>query len=80
MTKECSQYTSQAGSFCTITRFNLKTIDVGAKVVYAQSAGAPDLWHWDGTHSVEPVRCTYSIFLQIVREVPPPRIELGLAV
>jgi hypothetical protein len=43
VTKECSQYTGQAGSFCTITGSNLKTIDAGAKVVYAQSAGATGL-------------------------------------
>lgn len=40
-TKECSQYNGQAGSFCTITSANLKAIDVGSKVIYAQPAG-PD--------------------------------------
>jgi hypothetical protein len=39
-TKECSQYTGQAGSFCTITSSNLKAIDTGSKVIYAQAAGA----------------------------------------
>jgi hypothetical protein len=42
-TKECSQYTGQAGSFCTITSSNLKAIDVGSKVIYAQAAGAAGL-------------------------------------
>jgi hypothetical protein len=35
-TKECSQYTGQAGSFCTITSSNLKQIAVGSKVVYTK--------------------------------------------
>lgn len=42
-TKECSQYTGAAGSFCTITSSNLKALDVGSKVVYAQAAGAAGL-------------------------------------
>ena len=42
-TKECSQYNGQAGSFCTITSSNLKAIDVGSKVIYAQPAGAAGL-------------------------------------
>ena len=42
-TKECSQYNGQAGSFCTITSSNLKAIDVGSKVIYAQAAGAAGL-------------------------------------
>jgi hypothetical protein len=33
----------QAGSFCTITSSNLKAIDVGSKVIYAQPAGAAGL-------------------------------------
>ncbi len=40
MTKECSEYTGLAGSFCTITSSNLKEIAVGSKVVYASAAGA----------------------------------------
>jgi hypothetical protein len=43
VTKECSQYNGQAGSFCTITSSNLKAIDVGSKVIYAQAAGAAGL-------------------------------------
>ena len=43
MTKECSEYTGHAGSFCTVTSSNLKAIDVGSKVIYAQPAGAAGL-------------------------------------
>jgi len=35
VTKECSEYTGHAGSFCTVTSSNLKAIDVGSKVIYA---------------------------------------------
>jgi hypothetical protein len=40
VTKECSQYTGAAGSFCTITGSNLKSIKAGSKVVYASAANA----------------------------------------
>jgi hypothetical protein len=40
-TKECSQYTGAAGSFCTITSSNLPEVKVGSKVVYDQAAGIP---------------------------------------
>jgi hypothetical protein len=43
VTKECSEYTLQAGSFCTITSSNLKQIEVGSRIVYAQPAGATSL-------------------------------------
>ncbi|HEU4749330.1 MAG TPA: hypothetical protein VFS56_12575 [Gemmatimonadaceae bacterium] len=43
MTKECSEYTGLAGSFCTITSSNLKQIEVGSRVVYAEAAGATSL-------------------------------------
>ena len=43
MTKECSQYTGAAGSFCTITHSNVEAIDKGAKVTYASAAGATSL-------------------------------------
>jgi hypothetical protein len=43
VTKECSQYTGQAGSFCTITSSTLKAIDGGSKVIYLQPAGAAGL-------------------------------------
>ena len=43
ITKECSAYTGLAGSFCTVTASNLKTIDVGSRIVYAQAAGATAL-------------------------------------
>ena len=41
VTKECSEYTGAAGSFCTITSSNLKAIEVGSRVVYAKAAGDP---------------------------------------
>ena len=37
-TKECSGYTGDAGSFCTITSSNLAAIEVGSKIVYLQPA------------------------------------------
>jgi len=43
VTKECSEYTGKAGSFCTITSSNVKAIEVGSRVVYAQAAGAASL-------------------------------------
>ena len=43
VTKECSAYTGQAGSFCTITSSSLPEIPVGSKVVYASAAGATAL-------------------------------------
>lgn len=43
VTKECSEYTGLAGSFCTVTASNLEAIDVGARIVYAQAAGATAL-------------------------------------
>ena len=39
LTKECSQYTGEAGSFCTITSTNIEEIGVGTKVIYANAAG-----------------------------------------
>jgi hypothetical protein len=39
VTKECSQYTGLAGSFCTITSSNLDAIAVGSRVVYIQASG-----------------------------------------
>ena len=41
VTKECSQYTGAAGSFCTITSSNLNAIKAGSRVVYASAAGDP---------------------------------------
>jgi len=43
VTKECSEYTGLAGSFCTITSSNLKEIEVDSKVFYAKAAGAASL-------------------------------------
>ena len=36
-TKECSQYTFEAGSFCTITSSSIPQIKVGSRVVYASA-------------------------------------------
>jgi len=43
VTKECSQYTGAAGSFCTITSSNLEGIKAGSKVVYASALAAGGL-------------------------------------
>ena len=43
VTKECSQYTGQAGGFCTITSSNLKAIEVGTRVVYQLAVGPAGL-------------------------------------
>jgi len=43
MTKECSEYTGGAGSFCTFTSSNIKAIEAGARIVYAEAAGATAL-------------------------------------
>jgi hypothetical protein len=40
VTKECSQYTGLADSFCTITSSNLPAIAVGSRIVYLEAAGA----------------------------------------
>jgi hypothetical protein len=40
VTKECSEYTGEAGSFCTIATSNFDTIPIGSKVVYAKAATA----------------------------------------
>jgi len=40
VTKECSQYTGQAGSFCTFTSSNVNVIEPGDRIVYADAAGA----------------------------------------
>lgn len=42
--KECPKYNGQAGSYCTITKSDVKAIDVGTRVVYAQALNA------DGHH------------------------------
>jgi hypothetical protein len=43
VTKECSEFTGLAGSFCTITTSNLKAIKPGSRVIYADAAGAAGL-------------------------------------
>ena len=40
LTKECSQYTGAAGSFCTVTASNLNAIPIGTKDVAVDAAGA----------------------------------------
>jgi len=40
VTKECSEYTGEAGSFCTIASSNFDAIPVGSKVVYAEAPTA----------------------------------------
>jgi hypothetical protein len=39
VTKECSDYSGQAGSFCTITSSNIPQIKPGMRVVYLQPLG-----------------------------------------
>ena len=41
VTKECSQYSGAAGSFCTITSSNLAAIKFHSIVFYDQAAGIP---------------------------------------
>jgi hypothetical protein len=43
VTKECSQYTGLADSFCTITSSNVAAIPFGSRVVYLQGAGPASL-------------------------------------
>ena len=43
MAKECSEYTGQAGSFCTFTSSSIKAIEPGERIVYADAAGAASL-------------------------------------
>ena len=43
LTKECSEYTGLADSFCTITSSNLPAITAGSRVVYLQAAGQTSL-------------------------------------
>jgi hypothetical protein len=43
VTKECSEYTGLAGSFCTFTSSNIKVIDPGDRIVYAEAAGTASL-------------------------------------
>jgi hypothetical protein len=40
VTKECSEYTGEAGSFCTITSSNFDSIPIGSRVVYTKAATA----------------------------------------
>ena len=40
VTKECTQYTRLAGSFCTITSSNIPEIEVGSKAIYTIASGS----------------------------------------
>jgi hypothetical protein len=40
LTKECSEYTGEPGSFCTIATSNFDAIPVGSKIVYAEAPTA----------------------------------------
>jgi predicted ester cyclase len=40
LTKECSEYTGEAGSFCTIVSSNFEAIPTGSKIVYAEAVTA----------------------------------------
>ena len=40
VTKECSKYTGEAGSFCTIVASNCTDIAVGSKIVYSKAVTA----------------------------------------
>ena len=37
LTKECSEYTGEAGSFCTVTSSNVDAIPIGSVIVYAEA-------------------------------------------
>jgi hypothetical protein len=43
VTKECSEYSGLAGSFCTFTSSNIKAIQRGDRIVYAEAAGSDAL-------------------------------------
>jgi hypothetical protein len=38
--KECSEFTGEAGSFCTIVTSNFEAIPIGSKVVYQEAVTA----------------------------------------
>ncbi len=43
LTKECSEYTGEAGAFCTIASSNFDAIPIGSQVVYAEAMTAAGL-------------------------------------
>src|ERR1700738_3808372 len=43
VTKNCSAYTNDSGSVCTITSSNLAEIEVGSKVLYTQAVVGCDI-------------------------------------
>ena len=40
VTKDCTENTGQAGSFCRITSSNVEAIEVGSRIIYAEAPGA----------------------------------------
>ena len=67
VTKNCSEFTGAAGTFCTITSSNVAQIKVGTKVFYDEAAGIPTnmldsnvvLYVWTGDWAVG--RCTLDL-------------------
>ena len=43
LTKECSQFTGVAGSFCTVTSSNVEAIEPGARIIYVSGRGTETL-------------------------------------
>jgi predicted ester cyclase len=40
LTKECSEYTGEAGAFCTVASSNFAALPIGSKIVYAEAITA----------------------------------------
>ena len=45
--KECHAYTGGAGEICTITKSNVKEIEIGSTITYAQAAGSDGMLSTD---------------------------------
>jgi hypothetical protein len=43
VTKDCTENTGQAGSFCRITSSSVEAIEVGSRIIYAEAPGATEL-------------------------------------
>ena len=65
--KECSQYTVQAGSFCTITSSTLEAIKPGTRVIYASAAVPPLL---DSDLLLDPPGDGNTAFGHVVLDIP----------
>jgi hypothetical protein len=67
LAKETSEYTGEAGSFCTITASNIPTIPVGSRIVYASAADETSL---DSDITVETGEATATghLFLDLAGE------------